>query len=633
MQIKCMNVKNFRSIRDGILNFDNLTALVGPNGSGKSSFLRALEMFHVGKLQVTEDDYYNKDTSEEIAIAITFNQLSEEAKTRFSSYIHNEELIVERIIQGTEDKAKLTYYGSRLQNPSFKDIRKCKNATDEKKEYERIKEIHGLPDCKTRVAIKEVLEDWENKNPEKCNLSRAGEQFFGFKGVSQGYLGKFIKFVHIPAVRDASLDASEGKDSTLTELVKTTIREKLKQKTEIQEFENETKKKYKEIFGQKNSNEISDMSESLTKILRDYVPDAKINLSWNPEFELELPSAIANLIEDGYQTSVEHTGHGLQRAFIIAMLQYLSTIKEENTTEQSSNLPTVMLTIDEPELYQHPNRQRYLSKIFLKLSKGTTSANASKMQIVYCTHSPHFVGLDRIQQIRLIKKDKVENKVPKTTKIISTDIKTLVTELNYLSDGRFRDDNISLMLQAIMTPLMNEGFFAKVVVLVEGPSDRAAILGTAEAMGVELESMGVSVIPCDGKSSMYMPAVIFRELEIPTYLIWDNDKNGKGSATAKMRNRTLLKLLKESEEDFPSSIKPNYACLDCNLEKIIEDKIGAGDYENMVEKYVNKYGLQNKKQKQKSPAVVSAILEELYSKGKIPEILVEIVQKIKMLIP
>ena len=86
---------------------------------------------------------------------------------------------------------------------------------------------------------------------------------------------------------------TKGKNSTLTELVKTTIREKLKQKTEIQEFENEIKRKYEEIFGQNNSNEISDMSESLTKILRDYVPDAQINLSWNPEFEFELPSAIA----------------------------------------------------------------------------------------------------------------------------------------------------------------------------------------------------------------------------------------------------------------------------------------------------------------------------------------------------
>ena len=628
-----MNVQNFRSIRDETLNFDNLTALVGSNGSGKSSLLRVLELFHIGKLQVTEDDYYNKDTTKEIVIAITFNQLCDEAKTRFSSYTYNEELVVERIIQGTEDKTKSTYCGSRLQNPSFKNVRKCEKATEAKQEYAKIKEIYGLPDWKTHETMKEVLKNWENKNPEKCEFSRADEQFFGFKGVGQGYLGKFIKFVHIPAVRDASLDANEGKNSTLTELIKTTVREKLKQKTDVQEFENETKKKYEKVFGQNNSNEISDMSESLTKILRDYVPDAKINLSWNPEFKLELPLAIANLTEDEYQVSVENAGHGLQRAFIITMLQYLSTIKEESAAGQSLDLPTVVLTIDEPELYQHPNRQRHLSNICLRLSERTTSANTSKMQIVYCTHSPHFVGLDRIQQIRLLKKDKVENNDPKITKIVSADIKTLVTELNDLHNGKFTDNNISLLLQAIMTSLMNEGFFAKVVVLVEGPSDRAAILGTAESMGIELESLGVSVIPCTNKSGMDMPAIIFRELEIPTYLIWDNDRNGKDDAMAKKSNRLLLKLLKEPKEDFPSCIKPNYACLNCNLEKIIENKISAEDYENMIEKYKGKYNLRDKEHTQKNPVVVSAILRELHSKDKIPEDLIEIVKKIKMLIP
>ena len=630
-----MNVKHLRSICDETLNFDNLTALVGPNGSGKSSFLRALNLFHMEKLDVTEDDFYNRDTTKEIIITITFNQLSDEAKTHFSSYIRDEELVIEMVIQEAEDKFESIYYGSRLRNPNFDDIRKSNNVSNALKEYAKIQKDYGFPDCKTRKSVNEVLDSWESVNLNKCDFLRDEGQFFGFKGVGRGYLNKFIKFVHIPAVRDASLDANEGKNSALTELVKTTIREKLKQKIEIQEFENETRKKYEQIFGQNNPHEFSSMSESLTKILHNYVPDAKISLSWDPEFKLELPSAIANLIEDEYPASVENAGHGLQRAFIITMLQYLSTIKEENITEQSLDLPTVVLTIDEPELYQHPNRQRHLSKICIKLSEETTSTNTSKMQIVYCTHSPHFIGLDRIQQIRLLKKDKAKNNYPKITKIISVDIKTLVTKLNDLHRKKFSDKNISLLLHVVMTSLMNEGFFAKVVVLVEGDSDRAAILGTAEAMGIELESLGVSVIPCDSKYSMDTPAVVFREFKIPTYLIWDNDKNGEGDAavTAKKDNRRLLKLLNEHEEDYPSCIKPNYACLDHDLEEIIKNKIGVEDYECMIDKYRKKHNLRSKKKAQKNPVIVSALLEELYNKGEIPDTLTEIVKKIKMLIP
>lgn len=46
MIIKSVQVKNFRSIKDEILQCDKLTALVGANGSGKPSFLRAIELFY-----------------------------------------------------------------------------------------------------------------------------------------------------------------------------------------------------------------------------------------------------------------------------------------------------------------------------------------------------------------------------------------------------------------------------------------------------------------------------------------------------------------------------------------------------------------------------------------------------------
>ena len=41
-----------------------------------------------------------------------------------------------------------------------------------------------------------------------------------------------------------------------------------------------------------------------------------------------------------------------------------------------------------------------------------------------------------------------------------------------------------------MTPWMNEGFFADVVVLVEGEGDRSVIHATAQADGVDLGRHG-----------------------------------------------------------------------------------------------------------------------------------------------
>ena len=92
-------MKNFRSIRDETLNCDSLTALVGANGSGKSSFLHAIEIFQSKSPKIDEEDYYDKNTSEDIEIAVTFKDLSESANKLFANYIQNNELTVEQIIK------------------------------------------------------------------------------------------------------------------------------------------------------------------------------------------------------------------------------------------------------------------------------------------------------------------------------------------------------------------------------------------------------------------------------------------------------------------------------------------------------------------------------------------------------
>lgn len=98
-----------------------------------------------------------------------------------------------------------------------------------------------------------------------------------------------------------------------------------------------------------------------------------------------MPAANIKLIEDEYPSSVERTGHGLQRAFILTMLQHLAiaqsrpeeekddkdkTINESTGRESPLKVPNLIIGIEEPELYQHPNRQRHLANILEKLATG-----------------------------------------------------------------------------------------------------------------------------------------------------------------------------------------------------------------------------------------------------------------------
>lgn len=107
--------------------------------------------------------------------------------------------------------------------------------------------------------------------------------------------------------------------------------------------------------------------------------------------------------------------------------------------------------------------------------------------------------------------------------MISTNLREVAGILAGTADepSTYTPATLSARLQAVMTPWMNEGFFADVVVLVEGEDDRAAVLGVAKAMGHDLEGNGFSIIPCGGKSNIDRPYTIFRQLNIPVYAVWD----------------------------------------------------------------------------------------------------------------
>src|SRR5581483_8199708 len=316
------------------------------------------------------------------------------------------------------------------------------------------------------------------------------------------------------------------------------------------------------------------------------------------------------IIEDGYSSVITRTGHGLQRAFIMTMLQHLAKaqVSEPLNTDPSGSpvtdvkLPNLVLAIEEPELYQHPNRQRHLAKILFQLANGKTPGVAEKTQVIYGTHSPFFVGLDRINNIRLLRKSVNQNDKPKVTHIVRTTL-TEIAETIWKADGargeKYTDITLIPRLQTIMTPWMNEGFFADLVVLVEGEDDRAVILGAAQKLGHDFESKGFSVIPCGGKSSMDRPAAIFRHLGIPIYLVWDGDEGG-GSSNPE-ENHRLLRLLGCPVVDWPFEINDRFSCFKSNLETTLQEEIGQVLFDSLLSQEQIKFGISKKKHAIKNP--------------------------------
>ncbi len=161
---------------------------------------------------------------------------------------------------------------------------------------------------------------------------------------------------------------------------------------------------------------------------------------------------------------------------------------------------------------------------------------------------------------------------------------------------------------------MNEGFFADIVVLVEGEEDRAAILGMAAAMGLDLEAKGISIIPCNSKNNLDRPFVIFDSLNIPTYIVWDSDE-GKNNADPSY-NKYLLRLMNCSEEDWPAQISDKFACFRSKMETTIRKDIGKECFDKHLREAQEEFEITRKDQAIKNPMIVYKVIDGAMTEGK-----------------
>jgi putative ATP-dependent endonuclease of the OLD family len=651
MIVKTLHVTNFRSILDERIDCDNLTVIVGRNGTGKSSFLAAMNLFYDPKATVTAEDFYAEDAGKEIEIAVTFADLSANERALFEPYLDGGDLTVVRVFSLAAKKTG-TYHGMRLQNPDFVEVRNAGGKTDIRNKYNEVRQAtqySSLPTVRNADQVEEELKKWETANAASCNRMRDDGQFFGFTEVGNGYLGRYTRFIHIPAVREASDDATEGKGSCVTEIMDLVVRRTLANRKEFLKLKDDTQKQYREIMDPSNLTELSGLQAQLSATLRYYAPEANVSMEWAKlvDIDFPLPKAEVKLHEDGYKSSVQRTGHGLQRAFILTMLQHLVAAKcVEDTTEEAisleaeipepeeQQLPSLVLAIEEPELYQHPSRQRHMAAILLQLAQGVIPGVAKMTQVIYSTHSPLFVGLDRFDQIRLLRKADHTADKPRITKAVKAELDAVAEEI-WVAGGsqgpKYTADTLRPRLQAVMTPWVNEGFFADVAVLVEGEDDRAAILGLAKSMGRNFDSEGISIIPCIGKNNLDRPLVIFRRLGIPVYLIWDGDQ-GKQDPRPE-DNKKLLRIVGQAEEEWPSCVEDNYACFKVELEATLSEEIGNDLFDRKLAGAQSQLGIPKKRDALKNPAVVQYIVEKAATEGKTSATLKGIVEKIVALKP
>ncbi|HMI39008.1 MAG TPA: AAA family ATPase, partial [Nitrospiraceae bacterium] len=311
----------------------------------------------------------------------------------------------------------------------------------------------------------------------------------------------------------------------------------------ISELRRQLEAGYQKILDERQT-VLSDLKVSLERRLQEWAsPAASVELKWHFDSEKSIsvqePLARIFLGEDGFLGDVARLGHGIQRSFIVSILQELA---EMGTAEQ----PRLLLGIEEPELYQHPPQARHIASLLERLA----SDDKKNTQVVLCTHSPYFVSAMSFEQVRYVRKRHLESRAEVFRATYASVEKRLAAALKQAP----RPPSVLLSkVNQIMQPSQREIFFCKVAVLVEGPED-VAYLATHIELSKRLEDwrrLGCHFIMSCGKDIMSKLHAVGRELQIPVFTMWDGDADAQGERRDqhKLNNECLLRLADEPGAD------------------------------------------------------------------------------------
>ena len=166
-----------------------------------------------------------------------------------------------------------------------------------------------------------------------------------------------------------------------------------------------------------------------------------------------------------------------------------------------------IVAIEEPENHLHPELVKKMLRYFHDITQG-----AASRQIFVSTHSPFMVDSSRIQGIISLYWD---GQVQQTQ---ARQIGTKHELKAALFDIGARPSDI---------------LFADLILIVEGESDKVALLNWARSLGAQLEDIHAAVIPCRGvnktRHHLKLWAEISKEVGLPRYVIVD--KNGQDEVT------------------------------------------------------------------------------------------------------
>jgi predicted ATP-dependent endonuclease of OLD family len=638
MRIDRIVVHHFRCLEKCALEFSEFTALVGPNGVGKSTLLESLRYFFNPKYSLNDEDVNPNCSKDPIGVSVRFSHLTARERELYGQHLSKDAFEVTKVSVLSDDEGWSSRYEvDDFALPAFDEIRKVRSdagAIPARRAFNDLVTAHPPYGFTTVASITEAedqMRKWEVTNEDKC-ARRPGHFDFSPKGGTS--LARCTQLVYIPAVRDAKAEM-EGAKSPLQELLDSVVFSEIELRPEFTELIERFQREYMALFPPENVPELDKLAGVVTSYLSSFAPGSKILLAWDQDAapNIGAPEVKAVIVEDDYPGDVSHKGHGVQRAVIVALVHALNMqrtrdLQEDEEPEPGQVVPDLLLVIEEPELYQHPTRARHFSEALRSLVT-TTSENA-RIQVVISTHSPYFVTLAHFESVRLLRRKHVAGKKVPNRTVGRTTLTNVARELgaSFSPAKAFTAESLAPRLHGILDNALREGFFADSIVLVEGDQDQALIAALCRHNNFDHEAAGLAILPVNGKNSLDKALVIFRQLGIPTYVMFDGDKKRLDHQEA---NPRLLRLLGAEAENTPATIvTATYAVHEENLEITLTEEFGA-EFKTTLRAVADEYGYVSQDSASKVPVVMEEVLKRLATSGKRSKTLTALFENIRRL--
>lgn len=344
MYIKRIELENIRcfSGKEEIFLSPGLNYLVGENNSGKSSILHALDYLKSFSSKDESKIYTNNTDCSKVIIDIAGDDLED---------ILREESL-DKLIPYLFDDGK-----------GDSKILRAQRQSQEESIMQNGRSV--------KVDSKKVL-FWNQEN----------EQYENITGIDAAPK-KLFDFNFIYADETPGEHANMATTKTLGKLVAECVSDITKH-----QLWEKFNKAHAELFVRDSEgsvqNALADLEGDLNELLSDqYAKDVRAKFIFDmPDASSFLKSGrvvMSNGDNGDDETSLENKGTGLQRAFMIALLQVYAKKTAGDINKYSKNI----FGLDEPETWLHPRAQIKLIKAVKEISKS--------QQVILVTHSPYML--------------------------------------------------------------------------------------------------------------------------------------------------------------------------------------------------------------------------------------------------